>query len=118
MLVACFIHQEVKKQKTKIVLRQKYSFHGKLNLWLIDESEFGKSNDVKESGLFFVSSLTNLIKAKVSRKDKESNHYSDKNQPRKKNEIQTKTIPLQSDKVEQWRQVDSIPLERKHERRV
>ena len=51
MLVACFIHQEVKKKK--IVLRQKYSFHGKLNLWLIDESEFGKSNDVKESGLFF-----------------------------------------------------------------
>jgi len=61
---------------------------------------------------------TTTIKAKVSRKDKESNHYSDKNQQRKKNELQTKTIPLQSDKVEQWRQVDSIPLERKHERRV
>ena len=61
---------------------------------------------------------TTTIKAKVSRKDKESNHYSDKNQQGKKNELLTKTIPLPSDKVEQWRQVDSIPLERKHERRV
>lgn len=60
-----------------------------------------------------VKATLTTIKAKVSRKDKESNHYSDKNQPRKKNELQTKTIPLQSDKVEQWRQVDSIPLEKK-----